>query len=404
MNIFEKIKKIESILNTFDDTEFISVVSEDEVLIKNTKNDSVWSINYFENDGEITFNTSSAVKISNHESDEDQEDFQEDLKSKIKTFLLVESESSEEDLEDKEDEKILVDEETVSDIRDVLERISFKNQTIDSVVTESLKSSLAQNERETLTNEQLSVVDALIVKHKAKIEEFLVNENEFLQNGRLFGEDQAIVAREDIQNPIELINKYREKIALQNLINESSEMIKDFYLKVAEEVEGEKVTQILENIHFSKDVETDTLKKLITEGYKPTEAREIGKKIADIYQETLSDLDVTAVAFEDFNSIGHSVDNGERLKFLRFNQGLFSKKETAELLEDFDKVVATFQNGRNTQESFNEVMTLRTIVENMLLTNTFDDEQISKIIITFNNKFGAPGNFQAPSVTAGTGV
>ena len=55
-----------------------------------------------------------------------------------------------------------------------------------------------------------------------------------------------------------------------------------------------------------------------------------------------------------------------------------------ELLEDFDKVIGKFV-GMETS-AYHEIIAMRNVVNDMLTTNTIDDETVGEVIVTFNSR------------------
>jgi len=371
MNKVQKAEAVKNAVNVFDDADFVSIISENEVAIRNLKNGSVWIAGYYFENDEVIFNTSNSEVI------EEEEEFQldtNDRSSFVETLTNM----------FKADGAVFTEGESNEELKSAVSGYNFKRKA-EPVVAQS--SPQSESLRGLLEDETLEIVDSIAAKYLTKLDTFIETKNQFLSNGQLFDED-GIKVSESIINPYAVIKLYQQKQELKNIISEGAEIIEAFYEDLSDNLDEEKIA-LLQGIHFEdkESAATRITKAFITSGYSAIDARAAVKYFNEAYDNHIAE---NKELFDEMHGLNkafplNAVGDEKGLRFLKFGQGIFDRNDVVELLEDFDRVIAklpTSEAGR-----FHEIVGMRNIIDTMLVTNTIDDEVISEVISTFNSRF-----------------
>lgn len=370
MDTYKIINQVRESLNMFDDAEFDMSLEDKNIVIKNLNNNKLWSLSFDVDENEkLTFDSSNSEIINeNDEEEETEEENKEVLKESFQKMLSAESES--EDFE-----------EALDLLKNSIKKykIKSKNTVVDKIEEEN---------KINISEEDLEVVNKAIGKYDKVLKKYLENKNEFTAKGFLFDKNNEIKRSDKILDPITVLEWYKEKSNHRRKITEYSESIINFYNAVVEAYDETFTENVLPDYKsFGKSkFGINVTKNLVA--YKKNYNEDINiselivhlesiraEHIGDVFEEN-TDLEVT----------NGSVQNDGNLKFLKFNSGLFTRKNIRQLLEDFDTVMGHF--GHMNQGQFHTITEMRDTVDGMFRTNIIDEEVVAEIISNFNTIFG----------------
>jgi hypothetical protein len=376
MNI-QKVNEIREAISFFEDVELVTLVNETELLLKNKNDNSVWKLTYsFEK--EFLLNGEGAE-------------------------LVTEGEKPEEVLTPKTFAKgFFGTEYSIDEMRAKLMEVDFKKSPIVEQKNILKVEDETDSIRETLNEDEKVAVDEFLEKYTEKLETGRQLVNTFIEDVAFVFENSGAPKSKTFLNPKKILDVYAEKVKLKELLVEGAQVFKNFSNEVTSLLEENEIDiklaeALLEGFDPSADMSTVFTKnvlKIKKDNKLDISITETVKQLKAIQKEIFSEFDSSKSlnSIKSYNegaiadwqsSYGPKVEN---FTYLKFGANNFSREGVRTLLEDFNAVMARFNS--LTMEELQEISMMKDIVEYMFRTGNIDDEVITNIIDTFNNKFG----------------
>lgn len=394
---YNDLKLIEESINTFDDTEFISILNDKELIIKNASSENVYKVGYKIVNEDIIIDTREFELVQENEKDINDlnikdKDVRDSIKKGIKNFL---NESNEEPIEQ---------------LNELLTNISFskRKKSEEQIIKESKET--IESKYDSFNEDERKVISSIVEKFGKQIAKYDVIFEEFKKNGKLF-EDNGDIKEGVFMSPKRIIDLYSEKIksfselatgidevnTIIDTITEQLDLDEDLVSNIFEGVDflnkEQYAMDLTKNIvAFKKQYDEDInvseflklAKNLYTENISTDELT--GKEFFESYDKKLTNL--IEVYSENLNDYKGPVSS---LNFLRYNTGLFNQDAVRALKNDFDNVMKRVMSF--TEEDLTVINNMRDTIEYMDRTGNINDEQIVKIISLFNERYGKPVTF-----------
>jgi hypothetical protein len=361
---YEQLSDLKDAVDTFDDASFVSLLSENTVLLKNDTTDDLWSLPFKTEEGKLLFLGENAELVEKNEIEEDEEE--ESLVSISKRIL-----SSLDEAKDCAD-----------DISKALKKNKKKKK-------EAVSESLVQSGTlfESLRDEEKDFVKSFQEHWNPKLESFRTSFLEFYSQGSLF-ENNAIKSR-TISDPRILLEEYAKKKAYSESLFANSETVTEFVNKAKELGVTE---ESLKGVDPLGDWQVGLTKNLVLQK----------KSGSDInVHETISQLKKSVLIESSDSGLPDAAPTKDTaFSFLKMN-GKFSKQDVSQLVDDFSKALGRFNY--LSQEQCQMISALKDKVDYMFRTGYIDDEEVADSINTFNKEFGhdARDLYRNPETTSG---
>ena len=372
--MLEKVNQIRNSIETFNDAEFVSVVSENTALVRNINNNSEWTINYSESkEGILSFDGESAEMVEGPDASKE-ELYEETVKDLHETFVNVFSKDNAKAV-DILREKIL----TLPFVEDVEEEEVVSE---DSLVTEG----------------KLDAVGTLAEKFAGKVKAFDEVSNTFEASGNMFDESGKMKA-ESMIDPQVILEAYEQKVEKRRMVEEAVDKTLSFEEAVKDHYSDEEVVKtILENITSeSAKPNVAITKALVTAKANGAEfvVAEERKFLAEAFSESFPEVEASVIS-EDSTRRGvdfvyNQISNNPKFKFLKYNTGIYTRDDVDTIAKELETVISHTYHDLNEEEMM-FVNELYTKVMYMARTNQIDDEVVTEAIKTFNKKFGKDGS------------
>lgn len=370
---YKQLCLIKDAVDTFNDAEFVSVLNESEVAVRNNKTNEIWKLNYvFGEDGKLSFNTENAVVVETAEEEEKVDAKQEIIKA-FSHALINEDEVGLEYVK-----------EVILEAEDLFAVGKQSVYSEDSVEVEG-EEVWSFKEDLDISDEEKTIITNISNKWEEKLDQFEQSKKEFKSAGNLFSEDT--IRSGEIDNPLDLLAQLAEKREAINAMFEQKEVLTQFNALVLEAAGTEEVAlAALKDINplsaTDAEFETKVTKNLVLAKKEFNEStinvRELTKKISAIKKEVL-------------NESLHQNDYGNESKFsyLRFNSGYFTRRDLNAIMSDFDSVIGECLNMN--RDELNMIQEMKDTIDYMYRTNQISDEVVSGVLNRFNESFFAKG-------------
>lgn len=365
---FKIIEKVKSSIDKFDDAEFYSV-SEQSVIVKNTKNQSLWRVPFsFNESGTLVFSAKEAEQVKEGVLTET-EKFQKntkDLKTIIRGIFC----------ENKE--------EAIKDLKAAIAELPM----VDNSVFEQKES----QEYKLPSSGIVEAVKTIYDLFGRKVTAYQESLKQFKDLGTLFEQDNT-PKKENILDPEAILEAYSQKLEAQKSISESLELISNFYEGVKENFDEEVSNFIIEGFDLSN---ADKIKieaaKAVTMAKRQfgdaINITEDAKKLISLYEQTIGENNIYLTE-APAKSLAAEMPQKDGFQFLKFRQGIFTESDVEQLEKEFDKVISRAHFDLS-EDEFKLVNDLRTKITYMNRTKQFDDEVIAECIKMFNGYFAKP--------------
>ena len=357
MNI-ELVNKLKNSVNFFDDAEFVSLVSENEVLIRNTANGAEWLVPFEINESGILLYKGAEAECITEADDE----YSEETKHN-------------------------------KNVRSVMEAITSifenKDEGIEKLSTLIKTLPLIEKTEEVVSEEVAQPELTYFKEFEDRLEEYNSLYEEFMLNGKVFDEDGDI-RLEDFYEASVYKKPYEDKAEKAETFLESLETYKTFCEEVQATFEEDVAKVIIESIDFTKPKNKFNMlvaKNLVQ--FKQDTLSDINildesKKAVSIFEETLGQLDgetlITEMTATDMRESYYAN------RFTRFNIGIFKREDLVKINEEL--TAAMTSSDIDTPEDMHYINDLKMKIEYMERANQIDDELVVNIINEFNTRFG----------------
>lgn len=376
MNI-QLVNKLKDSVNFFDDAEFVSLVSENQILVRNTNNGSEWLLPFVVNEsGIVEYDGESAECIT-----EADEDFSEETKHKKNIKSLMESITM--IFEDKE--------KGIEQLSGLIKTLPMTSKP--EIVTEEV------------TDTELKV----FTDFQSQIDEFKTITEEFMTNGRLFDED-GDVRYEKFFEAKAFKKAYEEKLEKSEAFFENLTVYKEFCDEVNNSFDEEVAKIIIESVDFTtpkskyKMLVSKNLVKFKQETQSEINVLDESTKAIELFENTLGQIETKTLITE--NEATDMTQSYYANRFTRFNVGLFKRQDLVKISEELTAAMTSFDI--ENPEDLAYINEIKMKIEYMERANQIDDELVCSILEDFNKKYGhdksaqyrddsRTGGFKSPS-------
>lgn len=365
---YARLCALKDAIDTFNDAEFVTVIDESSVAIKNTKDNSIWKIGFSFNEAdEVEFSSDVAEKLKEEEEKEEEINYKEELKN----AYIFDS----------------INENTpfgIQYIKKIIEegRYSFGKQVSD-IINESHEESDEEqyyfNESVDYSKEEKVKILEITERWEEKINSVRNDYLDLLDAGNLFNEENEV--KEVIINPLKVIKKFSQKKSYIRDFLENKNKIADLHetLNSIFSENEELKNSVVSNIDLNQDqkqLETNLTKTLVIAKRDFNEDFNIREKVKEVLE-----------AVNEYNeSLGqHSYDNDHQFNYLKVNAGWFTRRELALMMEDFSFVLNNFLNLSREEQTM--IQEMKDTIDYMYRTNTIVDEVVYNVMDTFNNYY-----------------
>ena len=394
---FKNIEKIKKSVETFDDAKFFSLNEDNKIIIQNIKDKSLWQIGFLESEGVIVFDTEDAEMIQEGEVDK-KTAFIEKAQMLMSTLQGIFSE----------------DEEKSTESINTVKKYFGDSEMFPVVDKEELfKEETEVKEKNTLSSiGSLPEVKSIYESFNEKIKEYEKLEKEFLENGKLFNEDNEI-KKGKIFDPVLVLEAADGKNKAQEKFFENTQAIIDFKERLDEEFESEIAEFIFDHIDLTKDSKIAITSALVkartkfnTEEEEIIDLNESLEIIKNAYKESFDGKNISLYAENTHASVDgavpfvyNKVPSDSPFKFLKFKIGIFTNEDLNKLDKELGSAMGRL--GDLEPEDLKVINEMRTKVTYMQRTNQINDSIVESIIKEFNGRFSTDPSYADPTKQGG---
>lgn len=377
---YNLLKNLKQSLDTFDDSSFVSLLSEDVAIVQNNKNKSLWSLPFSITEDKFVFHPNNGELLEDGEIEV--REYQESLSEINKNILVALRESDDEAYQESLQELLRQFEPRL---------IKKENEESDPIFEGSFYELLEEEER--------TWVKEFQSKWSHKMEAIRESFLEFQSSGSLF-EDGNLKDIENLQDPLYLLNSYQESLIMKEFQLENAPLFIEWKERISEILSEE----VLEGINPLNENWKTTLLKNLVHYKKDVDAtlaiHEIAKEISDIHEEIFSECEAP-LSSDVSTPVGGGYDGENKLHFLKMS-GTFTNEDLKNLIKDFDYALGS--GIAKDEDELRALSSLKDKVEYMYRTNAIDDETVASTINSFNTKYGRDGRdlFRSPEAQSGS--
>lgn len=354
-------------VDTFDDAEFVSVLDESHVAVKNNNTGDIWKIEYRFDEDKLSFSTVHAVVLE--ENEVVHVDPREEMKKAVAHSLFSE-------------DNIGLDyvRELIESDEDIFNKKFSASSDSYSESVEDEDETLVFNEAIDYSPEERSFIVEMANRWEQKSDEYARSKKEFMSAGFLF-EGASVRSEDEIPNPLDLITALNEKKENIKAVMENQQAMFDFTEAVGDILgDQELATAVMNGIDFSQDkkkIETSLSKNLVIAKRDFNEDYNVREKLKAIME--MADQLV-------LESGGQGIyGNENRYSYLRTTAGFWTRRDLNALMSDFDQILGDFVNlNRDEQMAIQE---MKDTVDHMYRTNQIVDEVVNGVIQSFNEMY-----------------
>jgi len=375
--MISKLEKIKTSIDTFNDAEFVSLgENANEIIIKSLIDQSLWKINYIEENDELIFDTENAEKIKEGVPSE-KEQYKENVSNLFKSLKNVFSEDFEEALED---------------VKTYLHFIPKDVPVFEEETTE----------------EEYQFEGEYFTSLKSGIEKYYEAKKDFAELGNLFEDEE--IKRDKFFDPLTLIESLHNKNEASEKFLENVELIVNFNNKVTEIFENEEIAKFvaskidLANPKISVPKALVLAKKQFEEDFNIVEKQ---KEVLTAFSETFEGSDI-----ESFMEGGGTMSSGTpvpfvynqtpgmpQMRFLKFRTGAFSEEDLNTLQKEIQHVMSRYSE--LSPDELKIVNEMSTRVTYMQMTGQINDQLVVSMIENFNRTFKKSDDYSNANLQLG---
>lgn len=377
---YNLLKNLKQSLDTFDDSSFVSLLSEDVAIVQNNKNKSLWSLPFSITEDKFVFHPNNGELLEDGEIEV--REYQESLSEINKNILVALRESDDEAYQESLQELLRQFEPRL---------IKKENEESDPIFEGSFYELLEEEER--------TWVKEFQSKWSHKMEAIRESFLKFQSSGSLF-EDGNLKDIENLQDPLYLLNSYQESLIMKEFQLENAPLFIEWKERISEILSEE----VLEGINPLNENWKTTLLKNLVHYKKDVDAtlaiHEMAKEISDIHEEIFSECEAP-LSSDVSTPSGGGYDGENKLHFLKMS-GTFTNEDLKNLIKDFDYAIGS--GIAKDEDELRALSSLKDKVEYMYRTNAIDDETVASTINSFNTKYGRDGRdlFRSPEAQSGS--
>lgn len=401
---YKKFTEIKEIFNSFDDTEFESLISESSALIKN-ENGKKYSVpfEYNENGNTVIF----AEKAKLVEKPDIQKTYIPTVKDIITEKVHNIRDSIKRFFEAEEDDS--------SDLEEISENLDYiklaREDQMNIMLNEDIEDSdlfIESEEFKNLDEQEKEIVADFRKKFSEQQNKYNFFKNAFMENGKLF-EFNKTVKKDSFLNPLKVAELYKTKNEIRKSLESDYSFIESFHEEMesaVSELNDNQKTILFKNIDFMNeaDFKTGIAKNLVIlkKNYnEQIDINTISKKINAIYNESFKNYKFKSEEsselknYEEMISTLNTDSNGTvpSFKFLKFKMNVFSPSDLLALRDEFNNVIKNCYSF--SQDALTQISLMRDKIDYMIKTGNTDDEMVGEIINSFNKNFGEYENTEA---------
>jgi hypothetical protein len=375
---YNKIKQLKEKVEIFEDVNFISVLSESELLLSNSKTGDIWEVGYsINNEGQLTLHGDTAIMVEEAEAPE--ENSFENLKQINEAILYAVADDNQEAFH--EGLQILAD-----NIAKKYKQFGKKNP-----LNESIEDAIVVSENyERLNGDTKEFAQEFESYWEDKVQETADKFKELFEHGFIFDESNNFKSG-DIIDPEHLLISYSEDKSQYEEYMENAEYISEFYNALTEfgiPEQSLKDIMLNENNWETKLIKNLTHEKMNGLDININEAIKFAKKTA----EELFESDSSVKIGSDSEVVPGSSSGENKSYFLK--RGLYSgssvytSNDLEKLISDLSRATSTYISNGFSRSELSEVSQMKDTVDKMYRTNKISDEEVTNVITNFNSKFG----------------
>ncbi len=375
---YNKVKQLKEKVEVFENVNFISVLSESEILLSNSKTGDIWQVGYsMNNEGQLTLHGDTATMVEESEIEEN-EGF-ENLKNVNEALLHAKADGNNEAFN--EGLEMLA--------QSVVQ--SYKMRKTKSRLNESIEETdIISENYEKLNSETKNFAKEFQSYWEDKVQETADKFTELFEHGFIFDEQNNFKSG-DIMDPEELLYSYNEdKIKFQEYM-QNAETISEFYNSLTEfgvPEESLKDISLNESNWESKLIKNLTHQKMEGLDININEAIRFAKRKV----EELFESDSSVKLGLDSESVPGSSNGENKSYFLKpglySGSSVYTSTDLQKLISDLSRATSTYISNGFSREELSEVSSMKDNIDKMYRINKISDEEVTKVISDFNSKFG----------------
>lgn len=379
---FKELCAIKDAVDTFNDSSFVSVISENEVAVQNNKTNEIWKIEFsFSEDGKLSFNTENAVVLEAAQEEDLPVDSKQEIIKAFSHSLINEDAVGIEYVKE-----AILEADDLFGNRKIVNESSEQPSDQDLVMVFREDLDYSEEERQ-------AIID-ISSKWEEKIEQFQNIKKEFVEAGNLFNEDSTVKA--EAINPLDLLDSLAVKKEQQAAFIENKSQLEAFTESVNKIFENEEICKAaMSGINVldisDKSLETKLTKNLVVikkDYNEDLNIRDLTKKIINTRKEIFGEaLGETNKIIEPTGSWHNN--NNKRFNYLKFQSGVFTRHDLNALMEDFDNILGNFLNMN--RDDMLVIQEMKDTIDYMYRTNQIVDEIVFDVINRFNESFYSQG-------------
>ena len=373
---YDEIKRIKEIVEVFEDAEFLSIQSEESLLIRNTKTADIWSVDYsFDAIDGLTLHGESASLEEKAENES--EERESDLQKVNGAILMARSDENEEAYSEGLE---YLAEAIVASYNSRTKKIRDLKPIVES-------SELAGQH----TDETLAFAKSFANDWNEKLEATTEKFEEVFNAGFLFEGDGSF-KYSDIRDPLKLIEAYSIEKENFNEAMDNAELLISFSESLVD-------MDVPEEVASKIDPRKKNWKIKLTEGlvHAKQEGLFEGKVSAVVSEAEKSHAEIfdegSPVHLGDEADIGLGSASGEdQMKMLNFGlyngSNIYSQRDLEKIIKDLSRAESTYIHNGFSREQMSEISGMKNEIDKMYRTAIVSDEEVSKVISNFNSKYG----------------
>lgn len=375
--MISKIEKIKNSIDTFNDAEFFTFGEEkNQVIIKNTNDNSLWAINYIEAEETIIFDTEKAEKIQEGEPSA-KEQYQESVNGLMTSLKGIFEDDSEKALES---------------IKGYIKTLPHAVPTFESE---------EQEPEEKFEGTHLTAL-------AENVNAFYQAKKDFGQLGYLF--ESSEIKKGKIFDPLLLVNVLDSKNKSRESFIENVQLIVSFKEKLATIFENEDIASFISAKMDLKNPKVSIPKALVLVKKKFEEdfnIVDLQKEVFAAYNEVFEGSNIQSfMEGGGSNSmevpapfIYNQVPAMPAFRFLKFRTGAFNEDSLNTLQKELQSVMGRYSELNSDELKMINEMTTK--VNYMQMTGQIDDQLVVSIIEEFNKAFKKKDDYKNASLQLG---
>jgi hypothetical protein len=372
---YTELKKIKETVEVFEDAEFVSIASDESIIIKNTKTNDLWSVDF-------SFNEDEGVTLHGETAILEEESYKEDLEKesdliKVNGALLMAK-------SDDNDEAYQEGLEYLSEA--IVASYNSRKKTVKDFAPIQESAELSGNH----TDETLKFARNFEKEWEEKVFESAEKFDKIFNAGFLFEADGTF-KYEDIIDPLKVIESYSlEKQEFNEAMLNADSLISFSEALEELDVPSEVATKIDPTKKNWKIKLTEALVHSKQEGMFEGKVSEVVSQAEKSFNEIFDESMAVHSGWEE--DTGKSSNGEDKMTFLKsglYNgSDVYSQRDLEKLLSDLNRAQSTYISNGFSREEMADITEMKNSVDKMYRTAIVSDEEVSNVITKFNSKYG----------------